>query len=393
MKLIFSTTVAVFLMTSPCVNANDAAVATATNNSQLAAISTDIVVARANGFEITQRAMEHVMANTIVANPAVELPPDVERRILSQLIEIQLVLQKATDAEKTESRRKNDENFTNIIKTLGEKEFERRLEATDMTANELRLMFFQENAAQTSLTRQLDIHVTDADARKFFEKHPGAYDRPEMARIRELILLTTSNWKISDAAPLATPVIEAKYRLILDLHKRALAGEDFAALARRYNEHPRSKENDNELTLVRGQMDIGSLVFSMKTNQISEVVTNDGNYCVFQLLQITPAKKAEFADVADQIKNMMIGKQKQMMGPAYIRKLWKEAGVEILDPKLKAAEAANEAARTEAEKKLEEIIKSAEAANAEAVAKIAAQFSNGSPNSKIPAPKPSHVKP
>ena len=387
MKLIFSATVATFLMTLPCVNANDPAAATTTNNSKSAAISEDAVVARGKGFKITRRAMEHVMVNSIIANPAVELPPDAEWRILAQLIEIQLVLQKATDAEKAESRQENDVNFTNIMRTMGSR-FEPQLEATRMTADELRLMLFQEMAAQASLTRQLGIQVTDVDARKFFEGHPRVYDRPEMAHIRELILLTTSNWKTSDAAPLPDGVIEAKYRLILNLHKRALAGEDFAALARRYNEHPRSKENDDELTLIRGQMDIGPLVFSMHTNQISEVVTNDGNYCIFQLLQISPAKKAEFSDVADQVKKMLIGKQKQMRGPAYIRKLWKEAGVEILDPKLKAAEAANEAAHAEAEKKRAEIM-----TNPEAVAKIAAQFTNASQNSKIPAPKTPTAKP
>lgn len=380
MKLIFSATAAVFLMALPHVSAGDAAAPPATNTSGWCAISKDAVVAKAKGFEITRRAMEHVMANTIVANPGVELPPDVEWRILAQLIEIQLVLEKATDAEKAEAKAKNDVNFTNIERTMGNR-FESQLKATGMTADELRLMLFQEDAAQTSLTRQLGIHVTDADAKRFFDANPGGYDKPEMARIREIILLTTSNWKTSDAAPLPSAVIEAKHKLILDLHKRALAGEDFAALARRYNEHPRSKENDDELTLVRDEMDIAPLVFSMRTNEISDVVTNDGNYCLFQLLQISPPEKAEFAEVAEQIKKMLTGQQKQMMGPTYIRKLWKEADVQILDPKLKAEEAADEAARAAAERKRAEIM------NSDGIlAKLVSQYSNSTQHFKIPAP-------
>ena len=388
MKLIFPAVVAVILIALPRVSALDAVAAATTNGPKPAAVSENIVVARGKGFVIKQRAMEQVMANTIAANPEVKLLPDADWRILSQLIEIQLVLQKATDEEKAEALRKNDENFTNIIKTLGEKELERRLEATEMTADELRLVLFQEDAAQTSLTRQLDIHVTDAEAKKFFDGHPGAYDKPEMARIRELVLMTTTDWTRSDAPPLPDATLEARHKLIISLHNRILAGEDFAALARQYNEHPLSKDSNDELTLIKDQMEISDLAFSLKTNQISDVVTNERNYCIFQLLEIIPAKKPGYVDVADQIKKLLIGEQKQAMGPSYIRKLWKEAGVEVLDPKLKAEEEANEAARAEAENKTAEFMK-----NAEAAAKVAAQFTNASPNSRIPAPQAPPAQP
>ena len=115
-------------------------------------------------------------------------------------------------------------------------------------------------------------------------------------------------------------------------------------------------------------MEYGDLAFSMEPNQISEVITNEEGYLFFQLLEKIPAKKVTFADVTDRLKKMLIGQQKRMLAPPYIRQLRREAAVEILDPKLKAEEAANEAAAAKAEKAREEFMvkRPAEAPNAPA---------------------------
>ena len=339
MRLISFATLAIALIALPRANA---ASGQSITDSNPATISGDSVVARGKGFEVKRRAIDQVLATARVNDPTHPLPPNAEMRVLTQLIEIQLVLQKATDAEKEEGRRKNDVNFTNIVNTMGKSEFERQLKETLMTADDLRLMLFQEEAAQATLTRQLGIKVTDADAKKYFDDHPGAFDEPEKARIRELLLLTTSDFTTSTAPPLPAAAIQAKHKLIFDLHDRVRAGEHFTALARQYNEDPVSK-GDGELAFSREQMEFGDLAFSMKPNQISEVITNEEGYRFFQLLEIIPAQKGEFADLAGKLKNMLTTSQKQTQAPAYIRQLWKEADVEILDPKLKAEMAANEA--------------------------------------------------
>jgi hypothetical protein len=90
-------------------------------------------------------------------------------------------------------------------------------------------------------------------------------------------------------------------------------------------------------------MEFGDLAFSMKPNQISDVLTNEDGYRIFQLLEIIPAQKTEFTTIADKLKNALIGEEKRNLAPAYITQLCKEADVEILDPSLKAAQAAHAA--------------------------------------------------
>jgi hypothetical protein len=281
--------------------------------------------------------MDHVLKSISINKPGDRLPPDAEVHVINQLIEIQLVLQKATDAEKAAGAQEADLELAGIWKNLGAPEFDRRLQATGMTADDLRLMLAQEATAQTSLARQLGINVTDADAKKHFESQPpGAYDVPAMARIRELLLLTTSDFSTSAAPPLPAALVQAKHQQIFDLFKRVRAGEDFAALAKQYNEDPLSKGSGDIFSFRRDGMEFGDLAFSMKPNQISGVLTNADGYRIFQLLEIIPVKQTGFADVADKIKKSLIGEQKRTLAPPYLEKLRKAAGVEILDPRLKA---------------------------------------------------------
>jgi parvulin-like peptidyl-prolyl isomerase len=310
----------------------------------------DAVIVKGQGFEIKWRDIDQLLATAKAQNPQAELPADAEVHVVTQLMEIQLVLQKATAEEKSAGNKEADERIAGLLKTLGPTEFDRRLKATHMTADDLRLKFAEDATAQASLTRQLDITATDAEAKKFFDDNPGAYDQPVVARIRELLLLTTSDFSTSDAPPLPAATIQAKRQLIDKLFTRIRGGEDFAALAKQYNEDPVSKDNDDVLAFPKHEMEFGDLAFSMKPNQISNVLVNQDGFRIFQLIEIIPAKKAVFADFDDRIKTMLVGKKKRQLAPAYITQLKKAAEVEVLDPKLKEAMAAAETQAEDAAK-------------------------------------------
>jgi parvulin-like peptidyl-prolyl isomerase len=80
----------------------------------------------------------------------------------------------------------------------------------------------------------------------------------------------------------------------------------------------------------------------MKTNEVSDVLTNSDGYRFFQVLEKIPARKVPFAEMARPIKSALIGEAKRRLAPPYLKQLSKEAGVEILDARLKAMVAAAE---------------------------------------------------
>jgi hypothetical protein len=74
-------------------------------NLNAAANTGEPVVARGKGFEIRHSEMDQVLATAKAASPGEPLPPDAPLHVISQLIEIKLVLLQATDSEKAEGKK------------------------------------------------------------------------------------------------------------------------------------------------------------------------------------------------------------------------------------------------------------------------------------------------
>jgi peptidyl-prolyl cis-trans isomerase C len=122
--------------------------------------------------------------------------------------------------------------------------------------------------------------------------------------------------------------------------KRARAGEDFAKLAKENSDDPGSKDKGGEYQFARGQMvpEFEAAAFSLKTNEVSDVVTTQYGYHVIKLSEKIPAKKVELAKVAPEVKDYL--KQQQMQTRQqdlqdYLAKLKRDSNVQILDEDLK----------------------------------------------------------
>jgi parvulin-like peptidyl-prolyl isomerase len=122
------------------------------------------------------------------------------------------------------------------------------------------------------------------------------------------------------------------------------AGEDFAKLAKKYSDDPGSKDNGGEYTFPRGKMvpEFEAAAFSLKTNEVSDIVTTQFGYHIIKLSEKIPAKKVELAKVAPDLKEFL--KQQEMQKRQddvknFMDKLEKDAKVEILDNKYKPKEA------------------------------------------------------
>jgi parvulin-like peptidyl-prolyl isomerase len=363
MKLIFSAALAVMvsgMLSAPAATENTPVTAASTNASPdaaMAALFGDPVIARGNGFEIKRSELDQVLtgAKANAAAQGQQLPPDFEIQILNQLIYIQLMQQKATDADKTAGQKEADEEYAKILAHFGSQEaLERQLTAVGMTVQDLRAKAVQEAVAKAALRRELNVSVTDAEAMDYYTNHPSEFEEPETVHVRHILLLTIDP---TTQAPLPADQIAAKRKQIDDLLKRVKAGEDFATLATQYSEDPGSKDKGGELPeFPRGQMapEFDAAAFSLATNQVSDVVTTVYGFHIIKVLGKKPAKKdsldtvdeSRHTTVADELKEALTGQKIAKAAPAYVNQLKKDYAVEILDPNLKALLAALEAATT-----------------------------------------------
>ena len=334
LKLILSAALMAGVISASAATENAAATKVAGTNASpeaaMTALFGDPVIVKGTGFEIKRSELDQVVvgAKANAAAQGQQLPPSFELNVLEQLVGIQILLQKSTDADRATGQTDADLQFTNIIKRLG------------LTVTELRSKALQEAIAKAALKRQLNIAITDAEAQTFYTNHPADFEEPEKAHVRHILLMTVDP-ATRPPTPLATNTVAAKRKQIDDLLKQVKAGGDFAALAKQYSEDPGSKVNGGELPeFAHGEMvpEFEAAAFSLAKGQISDVITTAYGFHIINLLDKTPAKKIAFATAAADIKDFLSRQKIAKLAPDFIKKTRAELKVEILDSTLKSLE-------------------------------------------------------
>ncbi len=322
--------------------------AAAKPDDKLADLFPDPVVAKGKSVQVKRSQVDDAMSGlkSSYAARGQSLSPDdiaqAEPHVLQRLIQVQLLVARATDNDKAEGKqavtKRMDEMRTRVG---GEENLDRQLKAAGTTEDELRGKMLEESTAEAVLERELKVNVTEDDVKKFYDDNPAKFEQPEMVRASHILLSTRSpdtNAELSDDQK------AAKHKLAEDLLKRARAGEDFAKLAKQYSEDPGSKDNGGEYQFPRGKMvpAFETAAFSLKTNEVSDIVTTQFGYHIIKLSEKIPAKKIELAKVSPDIREYL--KQQQMQKHQqelkdYLAKLQQDAKVEILDEKLKLKDA------------------------------------------------------
>ena len=305
------------------------------------------IVAKGKGVEVTRSQLddEVIRLKAQAAGRGQTIPPErlamVDRQVLDQIIQLQLLQAKATDADKAAGKALTEKRFEEVKTRLGSEEaLNRQLKLMGSTKEEVLAKLSESATAEIVLKRELKVNVTDEDAKKFYEDNPAKFEEPEMVRASHILLMTTdpkTNTELTESQK------AAKRKEMEGLLKRARAGEDFAKLAKEYSEDPGSKDKGGEYTFARGRMvpEFEAAAFSLGTNQVSDIITTRFGFHIIRLSEKIPARKVEFAKAKADIKEGMTQQALQKQFPEYIAKLKKEAGVEILDEKLKSQETAD----------------------------------------------------
>ncbi len=243
---------------------------TASNGSdQVKALFGDPVIAKGTGVTIKQSQLDAAVISDRATLAALgrTIPPEnalLERRnLLDQLIGVQLVMSKATDADKAAGRDKfqkylaslkigmhltNDEEFNRVL--------ERNLKIQNLTRDDWDKSKIEQATVPLVLERELKTTVTDADVKKFYDSNSAKFRaRPEMVRVTHILLSTKDSTDPTQdptqQRDLAEPQKQAKRKQIDDLLKRARSGEDFTKLAKQYSEDPAVTQNDGAYLLSR----------------------------------------------------------------------------------------------------------------------------------------------
>jgi peptidyl-prolyl cis-trans isomerase C len=310
-------------------------------------VSADTIVAKGKGVEVKRsqldEAVQSYKANAAARGKTVqpEQTTMIETALLDRLIQTQILISMATDAEKTKAKEDATRNLKEAkTNAPSEEMFNAQLKAMGTTEEQLVKTMAEQGTAEAVVLRELKINITDDDVKKFYNDTNNAakFEQGEKVRASHILLMTQdpkTKQELSQANK------DAKRKTIEGLLKRAKAGEDFARLAREYSEDPGSKDKGGEYTFSHGEMtpEFESTAFALKPNEISDIITTPFGYHIIKLSERIPAQKVAFEKVAPRIKSHLSQQEVAQLAPEFLAKLRKEAGVKILDENLKPSEA------------------------------------------------------
>jgi parvulin-like peptidyl-prolyl isomerase len=264
--------------------------------------------------------------------------PLIEKSALEHLLQVQVLKLAATDADNARAKEIADKRLELIKKrSTSEEALAKQLKTLNLTLDDLRSRLLEEAVFQEVLRDR--IKLTDDQVKKYFDDNPAQFEEPEMVRASHILIATVD--------PAGTPMTieekKAKKKMAEDLLKRAQGGEDFTKLAKEYSDDPSAKETGGEFTLPRARMPVefAAAAFSLKTNQVSDLVVIEDGYHIIKLSEKIPAKKMEFAKISPQLKEYLEAQEMEKILPETYAKLKKDSNVQILDDQLRMLEEAH----------------------------------------------------
>ena len=348
----------------------------------LDALFGDETLAQGKGVKVTSSQLEQAFIS-FKANLASrgERINDAERtlreaQLLDRLIVTQILTNRATAADlvvatgmaekfMADSKRgsSSEDAFNRQLKAMGitpaqferrvhdqaiaEAVIERELKST-LPVSDAEVQDFYKNGADLLVkTMQADLDALassptakPSDIAAFRERIEGVrklnlsrLEQPEKVRLAH-IFMTTRDRQSEDSLPAEKKAI--KRQEIEKLRARALGGEDFMELVKKFSEDRGLAETKGEYTLTRNDSfspEFKSAAFSLEAGKISDIVSTPFGFHILKVLEKIPAQKADFDKVSKELKDFLIQQSLQKAMPDYFAKLKKEAAVEILEAK------------------------------------------------------------
>lgn len=311
----------------------------------------DVLVARGKGVEVRRGALDDafIAYKVNLSARGADIPEErrlqTEAQLLDRLIISQLLVQKATAADKAKAQERVVKLIEDSVKTAGsEGNFTRQLKVLGLTPQQFTNRVNEQAIAEELISRDVKskITITPEQVQRFYETNDAAFRQPEIARASHILILTRDPNTRMELNDEQKKVKREKAEKIL---VQARKGDDFAKLVMEYSDDLASRERKGEYKFTRAKdnprqamaPEFEAAAFNMRPGEISNLVTTEYGYHIIKLHELTPARKVPLDEVEKQIREMLLNIEAEKQFPSYFAGLKKEAEVEILDSRLAEA--------------------------------------------------------
>src|SRR6266568_4917314 len=285
-----------------------------------------------NGKEIKREEVDKYYRTRV--NPEGQEPSQEESlsqklNVLDELINNEILLEKAKKLNLEASDGEVEDKFTELKSPYTEDEFQRRLKDQAMTVEDLRLELRRQLSIQKLLNREVvaKISITDQDVTDFYNANKAQFNVAEPQYHIAQILVTPRkeqqirNRKNDDATNEAEA--QRKVKMLMD---RLNSGADFAQLAMDYSEDMNTAGTGGDLGFVpesalnQSDPTLKKIVLGMKPGQVSQPIQLKEGYRILKLITRESPGLRGISDpqVQQTIRDTLRNRKEQLLRSAYL---------------------------------------------------------------------------
>ena len=214
------------------------------------------VMADVNGKKILRSEVDKYYNNQTAGTPqppAAEQAQSLRLSILRELIDNEIMMQRAEKLGLLATDEEVEAKFSEIKSPYTQEDFDKRLKARNITVDDFKRDLRRSLTVDKVLNKEIKskINISDADVKAYYDAHKAEFNLVEPQYHLQQIVVTyrpdprVHNLKNSKAQNEA----EAK-RKIQELMNRLESGEDFGTVAMNWSEDPQTASNGGDMGYV-----------------------------------------------------------------------------------------------------------------------------------------------
>ncbi|MGA9885448.1 MAG: SurA N-terminal domain-containing protein [Candidatus Acidiferrales bacterium] len=294
-----------------------------------------------DGKQILREDVDRVYQSRVNAEapaPSHEEELSLKLSILDELINSQILLDRAQKMNLIASDDEVEDRFTQSKSPYTEEEFQEKLKSSGLSIDDLKSDIRRQLSIDKLLNREVvaNISITNQDITDFYSKNKSQFDVVEpQYHVAEIVITphpdpTIHNRKNSKAQNDADAGRKAAM-----LIQKLDGGADFTDLAMDYSEDPSASTGGDigfipESSLNRSDPALKKAVLSLKPGQFTQPIhTKDGGYTILKLIAKEPAGNRQLSDpqVQQAIRDALRTRKEQLLRSAYLTEARDEAHV------------------------------------------------------------------
>jgi peptidyl-prolyl cis-trans isomerase SurA len=310
------------------------------------------VMASVNGRKIYRSEVDKYYANQTAGSdqqPAGEQAVSLRLSILNELVETEILMQRAEKLGLLATDEEVDRKLNEIKSPYTAEEFNKRLQDKKITLDDfkrdLRRSLTRDKVLNKEITSR--INITDQDVSGYYHEHKAEFNLIEAQyHLAKIVVSGMGNAQVHNLQNSKAQNGAEALKKIQMIANRLDSGDDFATLAMNYSEDPDTSNNGGDLGMApESQLtknvdpttrEVAAAVMKLKPGQYSPVIPllNPTNhqpvaYIIVKLISKEPAGQRDLNDprVQQAIRQQLRDRREQLLKAAYYESLRDDAKV------------------------------------------------------------------